>query len=70
VRRSANLADRLNLIVETTPEGLTVAQGLRTIVHRHEKAWIRSLSDADLRNFIEQMHRIQDGLAPDPGSGG
>ena len=70
VRRSPNAADRRSLVVEITPAGLAVAQELRTIVHRHEKAWMSSLSDADLRNFIEQMHRIQDSLAPEPEPGG
>lgn len=70
VRRTANPADRRSLVVEITPVGLTAAQELRTIVHHHEKAWMSTLSDADLRNFIEQMHRIQDVLSPEPGSDG
>jgi DNA-binding MarR family transcriptional regulator len=70
VRRSANPADRRSLVVEITPAGLTVVQELRAIVHRQEKAWMSSLSDSDLRSYIEQMHRIQDSLATDPGSGG
>jgi len=70
VRRSPNAADRRSLVVEITPAGLAVVRELRTIVHRHEKAWMSSLSDADLGNFIEQMHRIQDGLAPEPEPGG
>jgi DNA-binding MarR family transcriptional regulator len=63
VRRSANPADRRSLVVEITPAGLTVVQELRTIVHRHEKAWMSSLSDSDLRRYIEYLHRIQDSLA-------
>ncbi|MHB8460488.1 MAG: hypothetical protein ACYDAK_12305 [Candidatus Limnocylindrales bacterium] len=39
-------------------------QALRTLVHRHEKAWLDGISEADLRSYIEQLHRIQDGLAP------
>ena len=70
MRRSANPADRRSLVVEITPAGLTVVQELRAIVHRQEKAWMSSLSDSDLRSYIEQMHRIQDSLSPDPGSGG
>ena len=62
VRRSANATDRRSLIVEITPTGLTVVQELRTLVHRHEKAWMGSLSDPDLRSYIEQLHRIQDSL--------
>lgn len=63
VRRSANPADRRSLVVEITPAGLNVLQELRTIVHRHEKAWLGGFSDPDLRGYIEQLHRIQDSLA-------
>ena len=70
VRRSPNPADRRSLVVEITPAGLAVAQELRTIVHRNEKAWMSSLSDAELQGYIEQLHRIQDRLAPDPAPGG
>lgn len=63
VRRSANPADRRSLVVEITPKGLNVLQELRTIVHRHEKAWLAGFSDLDLRAYIEQLHRIQDSLA-------
>ncbi|MHB8398978.1 MAG: MarR family winged helix-turn-helix transcriptional regulator [Candidatus Limnocylindrales bacterium] len=63
VSRSANPADRRSLIVEITPLGLTVVQQVRTIIHRHEKAWLGSLSDADIRNYIESLQRIQDGVA-------
>jgi DNA-binding MarR family transcriptional regulator len=63
VHRSANPADRRSLIVEITPAGLAVVQELRTIVHRNEKAWLGVLSDADLRAYIELLHRIQDSLA-------
>jgi len=63
VRRSANPADRRSLIVEITPLGLTVVQQVRTIIHRHEKAWLAALSDADIRAYIESLQRIQDGVA-------
>jgi DNA-binding MarR family transcriptional regulator len=63
VRRSANPADRRGLLVEITPTGLAVLAQLRTLVHRNEKAWLSELSDAELRNYIDQLHRIQDGLA-------
>jgi DNA-binding MarR family transcriptional regulator len=62
VRRSSNPADRRSLLVEITPAGLTVVQELRTIVHRHEKAWMSGLSDAELRSYIKQLHGIQDTL--------
>jgi DNA-binding MarR family transcriptional regulator len=70
VRRSPNPADRRSLVVEITPAGLAVVQELRTIVHRNEKAWMSSLLDAELQGYIEQLHRIQDRLAPDPAPGG
>lgn len=63
VRRTANPADRRSLVVEITPAGRDVLQELRTIVHRNEKAWLSSLSDADLRAYIAHLHRIQDRLA-------
>ena len=63
VRRSANPVDRRSLVVEITPAGLEVLKALRTLVHRNEKAWLSGLSDPDLRSYIEQLHRIQDGLA-------
>ncbi len=63
VRRSANAADRRSLVVQITPAGLTVLQELRTIVHRDEKAWLSTFSDADLRGYITYLHRIQDSLA-------
>ena len=62
VRRSANAADRRSLVVQITPAGLTVLQALRTIVHRDEKAWLSTFSDADLRSYIAYLHRIQDSL--------
>jgi DNA-binding MarR family transcriptional regulator len=62
VRRSPNPDDRRGLLVEITPSGLTVLQELRTVVHRHEKAWMRDLSDEDLRGYIGYLHRIQDSL--------
>jgi len=63
VRRSANPADRRSLVVEITPGGLAVVRELRTIVHRHEKAWMSCLSDPDLRSYVGHLHRIQDSLA-------
>jgi DNA-binding MarR family transcriptional regulator len=63
VRRSANPADRRSLVVGITPAGRRVAQELRTIVHRSEKAWLSIMSDDDLRAYIGHLHRIQDHLA-------
>ncbi len=63
VRRSANPADRRGLVVEITPAGLEVLAELRTLVHGNEKAWLADLTDADLRAYIELLHRIQDSVA-------
>jgi MarR family 2-MHQ and catechol resistance regulon transcriptional repressor len=69
VRRLANPADRRSLLIEITPAGIAVLGALRTAVHRHEKAWLGALSDADLRTYIDLLHRIQDGLeAEGPGA--
>jgi hypothetical protein len=40
-----------------------VVRELRTLVHRHEKAWLGGFSEPELRAYIEQLHRIQDSLA-------
>jgi DNA-binding MarR family transcriptional regulator len=63
VSRSAKPADRRSLLIEITPPGLTVLQELRTIVHRNEKNWLGALSDAELRTYVDLLHRIQDRLA-------
>ncbi|MGZ6268444.1 MAG: MarR family winged helix-turn-helix transcriptional regulator [Candidatus Limnocylindrales bacterium] len=64
VSRSANPADRRSLLVEITPAGLAVVQELRTIVHRNERDWMSVLSDAELRTYVDLLHRIQDRLTP------
>ena len=63
VQRTANPIDRRGQVVAITPSGVAVLQELRTIIHRHEKDWLGVLSDADLRGYIERLHRIQDSLA-------
>jgi len=63
VRRAPNPADRRGLLVEITPAGLDVLRDLRTIVHRSEKAWLGALTDPELRDCINLLHRIQEGLA-------
>lgn len=63
VRRAPNPADRRRLLVEITPAGLDVVQQVRTTVHRAEKTWLADLSEAELRTYIELLHRIQESLA-------
>jgi DNA-binding MarR family transcriptional regulator len=62
VERSANPTDRRGQIARLTPAGREVLQELRTLVHRKEKAWAGVLTDAELRTFIDLLHRIQDGV--------
>src|SRR4051794_17156602 len=62
VRRSAHPSDRRSLIVEITPAGLGVLGDIRHLVHAREKAWMEQLSDAELREYIAFLHRIQDRL--------
>lgn len=64
VGRSANPADRRSLLVEITPAGLAVVQEVRTIIHHNERDWMSVLSDAELRTYIDLLHRIQDRLTP------
>ncbi len=66
VRRSANAADRRSLVVEITPTGLEVIQQVRTIIHGSETTWMSALSDAELRTYIDLLHRIQDSITADP----
>lgn len=63
VQRRPNPADRRGLIVEITPEGLTVLQRVRTVIHAHERAWMSELSEAELEAYIGVLHRIQDRVA-------
>ncbi len=62
-RRSPNPDDRRGLLVSITPAGLAVAQEARELIHRQEKAWLRILTDDELRTYIALQHRIQDSLA-------
>lgn len=62
VSRTANPVDRRSLVVDITPAGLTILQELRTLIHRHEKAWMSALSEDDLRGYIARLHQIQDSL--------
>lgn len=69
VARSANPSDRRGQIAEITPAGLAVLQELRTLVHRHEKAWASVLNDEELRTYIDLLHRIQDGVTSSSDAG-
>jgi DNA-binding MarR family transcriptional regulator len=63
VRRQPHATDRRCLVVELTPEGITTLQQVRTIIHAQETAWMSGFSDAELRCYIDVLHRIQDAVA-------
>ena len=63
VQRVANPADRRSVLIEITPAGLDVLTQVRALVHREEKAWMAVLTDEELRDHLDRLHRIQDGLA-------
>jgi DNA-binding MarR family transcriptional regulator len=63
VRRTPNPADRRSVLVELTADGRRTVQDVRTLIHRNEKAWMSSLSDAELRAYIELHHRVQRGVS-------
>ena len=62
----AQCADRRSLVVEITPSGLRVVQQLRTLIHGHERAWMSVFSDAELRGYVDLLHRIQAQLEAEP----
>ncbi|MGZ6300009.1 MAG: MarR family winged helix-turn-helix transcriptional regulator [Candidatus Limnocylindria bacterium] len=62
VSRTRNPVDRRGLVVAITPAGLIVLQELRSLIHRHEKAWMSGLSEDDLRAYLARLHQIQDSL--------
>ena len=62
VHRAPNPADRRSVLVELTADGRRTVQDVRTLIHRNEKAWMSSLSDAELRAYIELHHRVQEGV--------
>jgi len=62
VRRTPHPTDRRSVLVEITPAGLDVLTRVRTVVHRHEKTWMQTISDAELRRYIRLHHRIQAAL--------
>jgi DNA-binding MarR family transcriptional regulator len=62
VERSTNPDDRRGQIVGITSDGLAVLRELRTLVHHHERAWASVLTDAELRTYIDVLHRLQDSV--------
>ena len=48
-------------------DGVGVLQEVRTLIHRHEQAWMSALSTDELRGYIELLHRIQDSVTESSG---
>ena len=63
VRRLRHPTDRRSIVVEITDEGLAVLAQVRTLIHRNERAWMGTLSEAELVSYISLLHRVQDALA-------
>jgi DNA-binding MarR family transcriptional regulator len=63
VQRSPNPGDRRGIIVDLTPAGLEVVAQVRTLIHQHERDWMRVLSDDELTAYISLLHRIQDSVS-------
>jgi DNA-binding MarR family transcriptional regulator len=63
VQRTRHPLDRRAVVVEITDEGLEVLRKLRHLVHRNERAWMTALSEKELGQYIDLLHRIQDRLA-------
>jgi DNA-binding MarR family transcriptional regulator len=64
--RTAHPSDRRSVIVGITPAGLAVAQQVRELIHRTEKAWMSALTDDELATFIGLLHRIQASVEGSP----
>lgn len=65
VRRLPNPGDRRGILVEITAPGLEVAAQVRTLIHRHERDWMSTLSEDELATYITLMQKIQERLAAD-----
>jgi DNA-binding MarR family transcriptional regulator len=63
VRRLRHPTDRRSIVVEITDEGLSVLAQVRTLIPRNERAWMGTLSEAELATYISLLHRVQDALA-------
>ncbi len=63
VRRVPNPRDRRSLRVELTDSGQDVVGEVRRLIHRNEKTWMQVLTDDELRQLIDTLHRIQDSVA-------
>ena len=59
VRRVPHASDRRMLLIELTESGRQVAHEFRVVVHRQQNEWLAALSEAEQRQLIEALHRLQ-----------
>ncbi len=59
VRRVPHSSDRRMLLIELTESGRQVAHEFRVVVHRQQNEWLSALSEAEQRQLIEALHRLQ-----------
>lgn len=59
VRRTPHPTDRRMLLIEMTDTGRQVATDFRPLVHRHQKQWLRVLSEKEQVQLIDTLQRVQ-----------
>ena len=62
VRRLPHSTDRRMLLIELTDTGRKVAHEFRLVVHRHQKAWLATLTEQEKDQLIDAFHRLQAAL--------
>jgi DNA-binding MarR family transcriptional regulator len=62
VRRLPHSTDRRMLLIELTDAGRKVAHEFRLLVHRHQKAWLATLTEQEKDQLIDVFHRLQAAL--------
>jgi MarR family 2-MHQ and catechol resistance regulon transcriptional repressor len=62
VRRMPHTSDRRMLLIEPTESGCKVAHEFRLVVHKHQKEWLAVLSEAEQRQLVNTLHRLQSAL--------
>jgi len=62
IERMPHPTDRRMILVQITDAGQEVAEKFRPIVHQHQKEWFEVLDEAEKRQFIDLLHRLQGSL--------
>jgi len=62
VRRMPHGSDRRMLLIEPTDAGRKVAHDFRLVVHQHQKEWLAVLPEAEQRQLVDTLHRLQSAL--------